>query len=176
MADDISASGANALLNSYEADSLQYFKITILFQKAVMKIIGVFVVLFFVMVEDVQSRIIRNAWVFAIFVLHLILAWGDGPWAAYSYIVGVFVWLLAMVPLYLIQGIGAGDAKLISVLAAGLQGFDSTLFWTGSLACAGLLALFKVVTKRSSEGIPLALAMWFGYATIFIHKGGNCHI
>lgn len=141
-----------------------------------MRIIGVFVVLFFAMVEDVQSRIIRNAWVVAIFVLQLVLAWGEGPLAMCSYMARVLVWLLAMALLYLVRGIGAGDAKLISVLAAGLQGLESSLFWTGSLACAGVLALFKVVTKRRNESIPLALAMWFGYVVIFIHKGGNCHI
>jgi prepilin peptidase CpaA len=173
VADDINLHPVlKALLNSYEADSLQYFKITILFQKAVMKIIGVFVVLFFAMVEDVQSRIIRNVWVIAIFIVHLALSWEKGPGAAVLYVAKTGLWLLALLVLYLLGVVGAGDVKLISVLASGLQEAELFWFWTASLVCAGLMAVFKVLMKERRAIVPLALPMWFGYVTVLIHKGG----
>ena len=137
-----------------------------------MKIIGVFVVLFFAMVEDVQSRIIRNVWVIAIFVLHLVLSWEKGTGTVVLYVTKTVLWFLVLLVLYLLRGVGAGDVKLISVLVSGLQGVETRLFWTASLVCVGLLAAFKVWRKESRAVVPLALPMWFGYVTVLIHKGG----
>lgn len=140
-----------------------------------MKIIGVFVVLFFAMIEDVQSRKIRNVWVLCIAILNWSEAWvADGLDKMLLYPARVFLWILPFLVLWKIKAIGAGDAKLMAVLAAGTEGVYQEIFWISFLGCAGVLALWKMIRAGGKGSIPLAIPMWFGYVTILIRRGGLC--
>lgn len=136
-----------------------------------MKIIGVFVVLFFAMVEDVQERKIRNVWVLCVFLLSLILAWEGDLWGPLIYLGRALLWFIGLLFFYKFGEIGAGDVKLISVLVAGVKDSWQFMFWMSTLLCAVVLVLRKKRGERC-QSIPLALPLWFGYATLCLFKGG----
>ena len=141
--------------------------------KAVMGIIGVFVVLFFAMVEDVQSRKIRNLWVLCVFLLNSILAYAsEGIEGVSRYVGKVGVCLVFLYILYRSKVIGAGDAKLMAVVLAALRGINMECFLIGSLPATFAITFPKWIRGEKKSKVPLALPMWFGYLTLMVNKGG----
>lgn len=138
-----------------------------------MRIIGVFVVLFFAMIEDVESRRIRNIWVIMVFFLNFVLNLSEtGPKAALMYPVRIVLWIFLFFLLYQAKWIGAGDAKLLAVIAAAVAGEAVAWFWTGCLLSAGVISLYHLACRSDGNQIPLALPIWFGYMTFMVNKGG----
>ena len=97
-----------------------------------MEIIGVFVVLFFAMIEDVESRKIRNIWVALIFGLQFWMTLFTKEWfAPFQYLSKCILWMSLLAVLYVVGFLGAGDVKLCAVLMAGLNREDTIFFGLG---------------------------------------------
>ena len=124
-----------------------------------MEIIGVFVVLFFAMIEDVESRKIRNIWVALIFGLQFWMTLFTKEWfAPFQYLSKCILWMSLLAVLYVVGFLGAGDVKLCAVLMAGLNREDTIFFGLGCLTSGVVMAAWKL-SHSKTELARLGL-MW----------------
>ncbi|MCX7629346.1 MAG: A24 family peptidase [Geminicoccaceae bacterium] len=132
---------------------------------SILVLVPLFLVLAWVVREDLRARRIPNPAVLAILALwpaHLLLLgrpspWWSGPSAALLVLGGGFVaWRLGL--------LGAGDVKLASALSAsvGLEGLVGFLLATGLLG--GLLALVVLFVERAFPMLAFSLSRFGGGA------------
>lgn len=110
--------------------------------------------------QDCYRRRIPNAIVFPgamlALVLHSLLPDGLGPVQALA---GLGVGLAAMLPLYLLRSLGAGDVKLMAMAGAflGLRGAIGAvlLTWLAGMLLAVLVALRSGVLARAGRNLRI---------------------
>ncbi|MGR5117607.1 A24 family peptidase [Vibrio astriarenae] len=132
----------------------------------------VFVTLLWISFRDIQSRVISNKSIVALFFMILILCYFDARFVFFplSFVLTLFLGLL----IYCIGGWGAGDVKLSSVLAILVpvnnltEAFYATVFIGGVLSILCLIK--KAIYKGSlSNGVPYGVAISGGFfLTIFL--------
>lgn len=139
-----------------------------------MRIIGVFVLLIFAAADDLVRSKISNwlvAGVFCISVFDALCNFGTKE--VCEYIGQCVFWMVVLLTLYRMKAFGAGDVKLISVVAAGMEEGTRIFFWMGALACAAIMALWKLrKSKNRKATIPLAVSVCVGYGMALLKKGG----
>lgn len=70
-------------------------------------------------VSDARHRRVSNVLTFGAAVAAVMLRWLlEGPWAALGGVVGWFVGLLLVLPLFALRGLGGGDVKLLAAFGA----------------------------------------------------------
>lgn len=117
------------------------------FEKAVLFLLVVVAALF-----DIKSRRIPNKLVFggaiAAILYHTISPYGIG---FVSSIGGLAVGLLALLPLYMIRAMGAGDVKLMAMVGAFLGPMSAVGAIVTTLIAGGVLAVATAMRNRSAQ-------------------------
>ncbi|MBQ7360600.1 MAG: prepilin peptidase [Lachnospiraceae bacterium] len=124
---------------------------------------------------DFRERKIRNTSILLLWIIQLLMYLQSADTSgAFAYVGRCIGWMLILFVLYRLGALGAGDVKLLAVIAAGLVQDELMLFWLGTSSCALVMAIWVWVKRKSIKAtLPLAIAICFGYGTVLLLGRGG---
>jgi len=90
----------------------------------------------------VLSGLVFNAW---------IGGWGDASMGFWGGLLGMFVGLACLLPLYAVGGMGAGDVKLMAGVGAWLGASTAFYAFCVSTVVGAIMALFMALRRKSFQ-------------------------
>ncbi len=110
-------------------------------------------------IQDLRSREVSNAFAFTILLSAMVAiaaGWWQLSWLACG--LGILLGLLVSLPLFLLDGFGGGDVKLIAALGAwfGPIALLAVLFWIA--VCGGVLAAIAKLRGKTDLAYVPAIA------------------